>query len=255
MKTKITQEAYHTILQTVASEYAEKGGLLLGSPEDTIITHFLYDKNAQNTATSYTINHLYLNPILKKLWKEKRLNILGVLHSHPTHCRKLSPQDIRYFLEQFKHLEVDFLFVPIVFSAKDGVYDFIPYIIHRNGKVEVSTLEIVPNDYKQCVITTAENAEVKQLQNTLESFIQVTENNFEKVTQQINQIEFEDTIDYEKLNSFQHRYFTDLLKHFSLKKWRLFLWNFLLLVIVLTVSLIILDLGTYFSQFIKNWIL
>lgn len=156
---KITTSAYTEMLQTVGSRPAESGGLLFGSRKDWVVTRFLYDKNAKTTQSSYSFNVSYLNPMIDKL-SEEGLQLLGFFHSHPHGYKQLSQPDINYFKKQFGNIPVDRFLVPLMFPATDGTYDFIPYVFHKDGTVEQTQLELLPDDYHRYSITEAtENLE------------------------------------------------------------------------------------------------
>ena len=147
MKLQITTETYQSIIKDIASKTPEQGGILMGI--DGIVTDFIYDKEAKTTGSTYSLNVAYLNPIIKNLKKQGKL-LMGIIHSHPYGCSELSHPDREYFLSQFKNFpDVDFMFTPIVFSAKQDEFAFFPYVFHKDGTVETAELEILPNDYQQ----------------------------------------------------------------------------------------------------------
>lgn len=163
-KTQITTSAYQKMLKTVGSKTAESGGLLFGDAHD-VITDFVFDKYSINTATSYQINAAYLNPKIDQMLAKKK-KLKGIVHSHPPKCTSLSSEDKKYFASQFKNLEVDKLFTPLIFPAVDGTYDFIPYVFYKNGKVVRTELEILPDNYQQYI---QKQAELPALEITKES--------------------------------------------------------------------------------------
>lgn len=147
MKLKITTDVYQNIVKTIGSSIPEKGGILLG--KDGVITDFVFDENAETTGSTYSLNIAYLNPIIQEK-KQEGKQLLGIIHSHPNGCSQLSAPDKHYFLSQFKNFpDLDYLFTPIVFSAKQGEFEFFPHVFHKDGTVETAELEILPNDYKQ----------------------------------------------------------------------------------------------------------
>jgi proteasome lid subunit RPN8/RPN11 len=147
-KFKITQSAFEEIKATIGNKPAESGGLLFGSRKDFIVTRFLFDKNSINTPSSYTFNTGYLNPIIKKWWEENELELLGFIHSHPFGLGRLSEPDKKYFASQFKNIDVEQFLTPLVFSAKDGGFKFIPLAYTKNGTVEQLELEIISDSKK-----------------------------------------------------------------------------------------------------------
>ena len=147
MKLQITTDAYQNIVRKIGSGIPEKGGILMG--KDGIITDFIFDANAHTTGSTYSLNVSYLNPLIKELKKEGK-QLLGIIHSHPYGCFELSNPDKEYFMSQFKNFpDLNFMYTPIVFSAKQDEFEFFPYVFHKDGKVEKAELEILPNDYEQ----------------------------------------------------------------------------------------------------------
>lgn len=160
MKTRITTSAYNEMIKTVGSQPAESGGLLFGSRKDWVVTKFLFDKNAKTTSTTYSFNVVYLNPMIEKLGNEG-LQLLGFFHSHPQGYKQLSEPDREYFFRQFNNIPVDKFLTPLMFPATDGSYDFIPYVYHKDGTVERTELDILPDDYATYVVSDIEDTTVK----------------------------------------------------------------------------------------------
>ena len=164
MKTvfKITTSAKMEIIKKVGSKPAEQGGVLMG--KDGIITDFIHDKHAKTSRGTYELNIQYLNPLIKKLVAQGK-EFLGILHSHPSGYAQLSSQDRTYFKSQFKNFpDLDKMFTPIVFSAKDGEFHFFPYIFHKSGKIEEVRLEILPDNYEEYLTKKVEVVEKKVIQ-------------------------------------------------------------------------------------------
>jgi proteasome lid subunit RPN8/RPN11 len=147
MKLQITTNAYQSIVKDIASKTPEQGGILMG--KDGIVTDFIYDKEAKTTGSTYSLNVAFLNPLIRELKKQGK-QLMGIIHSHPYGCFELSHPDREYFLSQFKNFpDLDFMYTPIVFSAKQDEFAFFPYVFHKDGTVETAELEILPNDYEQ----------------------------------------------------------------------------------------------------------
>lgn len=234
MKTQIITSAYQEMLKTAGSRKAESGGLLLGSRKDYVVQYFLFDKDAETTGTSYTFNAPYLNEMLQKLWDEQKLELLGFFHTHPTKYKQLSPQDKKYFKEQFKHIKVDKFLTPLMFTAKDGEYDFIPFVVHRNGEVEKTTLEILPDDYSEYATPQLDVDGVRQTAELILEKVTALENQSKVLIESNEEITEEDS-------------FVFFLNNFPFKKFRIFLFSFFLLVFTIAVSVFLLDLFFYFS--------
>ncbi|GAB1345659.1 hypothetical protein MASR1M29_21700 [Cloacibacterium normanense] len=149
LKFRITTNAYQQIVKTLGSKIPEQGGILIG--KDGVITDFVHDEFAETSSSTYSLNISYLNPIIKK-FKEDNKELLGVIHSHPYACRKLSRQDQEYFAGVLdKAKDVDYLFTPIVFSAKQEEFHIFPYVFYKDGSIQELELEIVPNDYDKYI--------------------------------------------------------------------------------------------------------
>ncbi|WP_179218050.1 Mov34/MPN/PAD-1 family protein [Dokdonia pacifica] len=136
----------------MASKTAEAGGVLFGSPDDFVVQAFVYDEQAVVTASTYTLNAPFLNKKIDEM-RQEGLDLVGIVHSHPIGIRNLSNPDITYFKSQLQNNfpDLDYFIVPIIQSAVDGEYDFIPYIIYKDGRVEQAELELLPNDYKSYI--------------------------------------------------------------------------------------------------------
>lgn len=149
-KFRITTEAYQNIIRKIGSQEPEKGGILMG--KDGIVTDFIFDKEANTTRTTYSLNVAYLNPIIKELKLEGK-QLMGIIHSHPNGYSKLSDPDRNYFSSQFENFpDLEFMYTPIVFSAKQDEFEIFPYLFHKNGTIEKAELEVVPNEYESYII-------------------------------------------------------------------------------------------------------
>jgi len=149
IKFRITTEAYQNIIKKIGSQVPEKGGLLMGRSSNGVITDFVFDEFAETSGSTYALNVAYLNPIISE-FKNEGKELLGIVHSHPYGCRKLSRPDQEYFENILKKTpELDYLFTPIVFSAKQEEFHLFPYVFYKDGTIEELELEIVPNDYEK----------------------------------------------------------------------------------------------------------
>lgn len=155
MKLKITTEVFQEIVKTIGSGIPEKGGILLG--KDGIITDFVFDENAHTSSSTYSLNVEFLNPIIQDK-KQEGKQLMGIMHSHPYGCSELSAPDKQYFQSQFKNFpDLEFLYTPIIFSAKQGEFEFFPHVFHKDGTTEIAELEILPNEYDQYMDTVPES--------------------------------------------------------------------------------------------------
>ncbi|QGY44851.1 hypothetical protein GM418_14595 [Maribellus comscasis] len=149
-KMPITESAFFEIINFIGGRKAESGGLLFGSEDDWVIRKFVPDTNAQTTRASYTIDTDRMNPIVKKLWDEEELSLLGIIHSHPRGSKAPSSPDRYYFENLLGRIKRKNFYVPIVFTIPDGGFKFFPYV-YQNNELELlsAQLEVVPDDYTQ----------------------------------------------------------------------------------------------------------
>ncbi len=129
-----TREAYDKIRSTVGSKPAESGCLLLGYEEELnkdriIVRDIIFDKMASATTVTYTLNTAYLNPLIRKAYKERNLAVIGVEHSHPYGCNYPSSFDIVYFSNMLTKMPRKYLVIPIVFTDPDGGFKQFVYIM------------------------------------------------------------------------------------------------------------------------------
>lgn len=147
---QITESAFFEVINYIGGQKAESGGLLFGSEEDWVIRKFIPDTNAQTTRASYTINTDQMNPVIRKIWEEEGLSLLGIIHSHPRGSKSPSSPDRNYFENLLNRIKRKNFYVPIVFTIPDGGFKFFPYVYQNNDPELLSAqLEVVPDDYSQ----------------------------------------------------------------------------------------------------------
>jgi len=147
-KVQILKSVYNDIRSTIGSRPAESGGLLFGNEEDMIVRAFVFDKNAKTTRSTYSFNTGYLNPEIKRIWKEQGLSCLGFIHSHPYGCGCPSHPDIMYFSSTFDNMPRPYYITPIIFTDPDGGFQFNPFVIYNGTKEALKVeLEILPDSF------------------------------------------------------------------------------------------------------------
>ncbi len=138
IKMRFNESAFSDLYDKVGVLPPETGGILLGSPEDSIVQKFVFDPSGKTSSAAYDPDVDFLNGELDKARKEG-LELLGFVHSHPRGVSKLSSDmgngigDLGYIkkiLDAFPHL--DRFLVPIVFSSHDGAFEIMPYIAFRD---------------------------------------------------------------------------------------------------------------------------
>lgn len=148
-KMQITESAFNEIINFIGAKPAESGGALFGREDDYIIQKFVPDVDAKTSRATYTINTDYLNPVIKKLWEEEGLSLIGIVHSHPRGYSTLSGPDLNYFGDLLTtSITRKRFYAPIVFTIPDGGFKLFPHILNNEGEYTATAqLEIVSDNY------------------------------------------------------------------------------------------------------------
>lgn len=144
---RICESAFNAIVDHIAAKPAETGGALFGHESDMTIRKFIPDVNAATTRTTYTINTEFLNPIVKRLWNEEGLSLIGIIHSHPQGYSTLSAPDRDYFSRFLQTIKRPFFYAPIAHTIPDGGFKLIPYVMDSSGDlIDRTAIEILPDE-------------------------------------------------------------------------------------------------------------
>jgi len=148
---KMTQSVSEKIRQTLGTLKAETGGLGFGLKEDMIVRKFFFDPRLGTDGT-YTLNSVFFNPIIKKLYEEEGLEPLMIAHSHPPGFLRPSLPDIEIGKKYLHRFEVDILYFPLIFSRADNPdYFLLPYAFSTVNQgttfVKMSSTEIIPDQW------------------------------------------------------------------------------------------------------------
>jgi len=159
-KMQITESAFNEIINFIGAKPAESGGALFGREDDYVIRKFVPDVNAKTSRATYTINTDYLNPVIKKLWGEEGLSLIGIVHSHPNGYSSLSGPDLHYFADLLTtSLTRKKFFAPIVFTIPDGGFKIFPHILNNEGGYSsTAQLDILPDKYGTKSISKQKNS-------------------------------------------------------------------------------------------------
>ena len=149
IKMRFLESAYNEIVNTIGSQHAESGGLLFGYEDEFIVRKFLFDKNAKVTNVTYSFDVDYLNPDIKRLWKNEKLSCIGFIHSHPYGYESLSSWDLDYFKRKFVSAPRMMYLTPIVQTVRDGGFKLIPHILFpgANKTSLASSIELLPDNF------------------------------------------------------------------------------------------------------------
>jgi proteasome lid subunit RPN8/RPN11 len=163
---KITNDAYCAMLNYIGSRPAESGGALFGFENDYVIRHFIPDEHAITTGSSYTMDTDFLNKMIKKLYREDGLSLIGIVHSHPKGHKHLSPPDKKYFTDLLNDIPREKFYTPIVFALPDGEINVFPYFF-ENGLISPQSAELkfVDEDYKEEIEDSVFQSHIRQNHN------------------------------------------------------------------------------------------
>lgn len=138
---RMTRKVYAAIRDTIGSYPAERGGMLLSSSKDYVITDFVFDAGARSSGVSYNPNTSFLNEELEG----REDHFVGIVHSHPPSLRRLSSQDRAAAWSNLTspgnpHLQA--YLMPLVMTIPDtGKFELLPFIVtcsaEGNGYVDV----------------------------------------------------------------------------------------------------------------------
>lgn len=125
---------------------AETGGMLLSESRDYVVTDFVFDQSARSTGAAYNPDTAFLNQQL--LGRED--SFVGIVHSHPPTCTRLSDQDLRAAWSNLTspgnpHLNA--YLMPLVMTVPDtGRFTLLPFIVtchpEGRGRVEVRAVDL-----------------------------------------------------------------------------------------------------------------
>lgn len=149
--------AYEEMVATVGKLAPETGGILFGDregPDSFVVKKFVFDSSGTRSYVSYDPDPDIVNALIKKVWEEEGLALIGWLHSHPRGITFPSGNyggntgDLGYttaILEAIPGLK-KFL-IPIVHSTSDGGPLVIhPYVAHRGNVANYQRAKLVVRD-------------------------------------------------------------------------------------------------------------
>jgi proteasome lid subunit RPN8/RPN11 len=126
---RFTHQAYLAVMRALGTVNPEAGGILLGPRDSDLVTHFHRDENGVGTPMTFTIDAKGMNAALK-VYKEARLEMKGVVHSHPPRVKSPSGPDLEYaaqLMQNPKNEAADDLLMPIYCGGT-----LYPYIVYRD---------------------------------------------------------------------------------------------------------------------------
>ena len=139
----ITAEVYDQIKRTIGTRKPEQGGIL-GSSDGVHIDHYYFDKTADRTAASYTMDAKALNEVIHE-WNDNGIQLVGIIHSHPQGCTKPSYGDMETARHIIETIDVKGkFFTPIVqVSPKfNGNIKIYPYTFEQTVEMREQPVTI-----------------------------------------------------------------------------------------------------------------
>lgn len=139
----ITAEVYDQIKRTIGTRKPEQGGIL-GSSDGVHIDYYYFDKTADRTSASYTMDAKALNEVIHG-WNDNGIQLVGIIHSHPQGCTKPSYGDMETARHIIETIDVKGkFFTPIVqVSPKlNGDIKIYPYTFEQTVEMREQPLTI-----------------------------------------------------------------------------------------------------------------
>ena len=158
------------IASAIGDHAPERGGALLGPRYSNLITHFIYDADAETTSSTYRPS-ARLTELVQKVEREEPVRYCGIVHSHPGDFDRLSGPDLTASANALRgNLRLDSFFVPIVTQRPRDKHDGLNVVAlgararmtcyaawrKDSGGVDIATMEatVLPIDEAVTNLTT-----------------------------------------------------------------------------------------------------
>ncbi|MDF7809434.1 ThiF family adenylyltransferase [Pontiellaceae bacterium B12219] len=130
----VTTDVIADIFNHIARKPAESGGVFGKCKGESIISRFKFDTGSENTASTYTPDHVMLNTLFKKEWNPQGIRFCGFAHSHPGGGNRPSRGDEVYAHRILNAIDdLDVLWLPIVNTLPDtGAFTLTPWAAFRS---------------------------------------------------------------------------------------------------------------------------
>lgn len=115
----MTKEVYDQILDTIAAQHPETGGVL--GRKNGIICKYFYDDNADINQNRYVPNVEKINTILGQ-WLKDDIEFAGIIHSHPEDVNELSYADIHYARKILQENSLEYVIFPLIVRKTFNMY-------------------------------------------------------------------------------------------------------------------------------------
>lgn len=138
----IKKEVYNKILFDTPKLPPESGGILGGY--DGKVTLFVSDKGKSlSSSYKYEPNTELLNTTINN-WLNNDVEFMGIYHSHPKNCEKLSVADIEYINQVMRSVSdyTDKLYFPLVIP-KEKIISFYGLIVADEIKIFQDVIQLI----------------------------------------------------------------------------------------------------------------
>lgn len=139
----ITAEVYEEIKRTIGCRKPEQGGIL-GSSDGKHIDYYYFDKTADRSSASYTMDTKALNEVIHK-WNDDGIQLVGIIHSHPQGINRPSYGDMETAKHIIETIDVQGkFFTPIVqvSSKLNGDIKIYPYTFEQTVEMKNQAMVI-----------------------------------------------------------------------------------------------------------------
>lgn len=150
----MTAQVYEQICKTIGRHKPETGGILGSSDGGKTVDTYYFDKMAVTSGATYAPDTETLNRVIKD-WNSNGIELIGIIHSHPSGCIEPSEGDYNYASRIIDAMALtdNALFTPIVQVDRrlNGDIKIYPYT-HKKQVVREQQRLQVETEYRQTEI-------------------------------------------------------------------------------------------------------
>lgn len=126
-----TDTVLEKVDQAIAQKEPEQGGALLGAPDSNLISHFIFDEDAEVSHVTYIPSKCLIKAV-QEVELRDGLQFKGIIHSHPGNMDRPSGQDHNAFASQLTHnLHMGRFIAPIVTKRPSTKTNHPPFKSHE----------------------------------------------------------------------------------------------------------------------------
>ena len=117
--------------KTIGRLPPETGGMIACSVDQNYIDTWRFDEKSRNTVASYSYDVEEMEAQYHA-WKDKGIETVGFVHSHPSSYRQPSYDDIVTAYALMVFFGNDFFYLPIIISRNDGQFLLYSFVIRKD---------------------------------------------------------------------------------------------------------------------------